>query len=347
MSRFQLILLIIGVVFVALLGVSAIYTQIVAQTIERAHPPSGRLVDADGVRLHVFDRGATNPDKPTVVLLHGASGNLEDMRVALGDAFPDRRVIMIDRPGLGWSDPAGVSNDRRLSRQVTLIHDVLERLDAGRVVMVGHSLAGAVVANYALTYPEQLTGTVLISPVLYPWPGGIALYYNIFATPVVGELFAYTIATPLAQMVVGPAMKAVFSPQPVVPDYRERAALDLAFRPRVFLENARDVAMLNEFVKAQSPRYGEIALPVVLIAGDSDAVVSTTIHSRAMAAKLPNATLTVMENVGHMPHHYSPQRIVAAVKQIDEARPAPPASAKADEKLLAPSADAPQPLSKP
>jgi pimeloyl-ACP methyl ester carboxylesterase len=338
--------LIIVIVIAALLGVSAIYTQIYATSVERAHPPSGRLVEVDGIRLHVFDRGETNPDLPTVVLIHGASGNLEDMRMVFGDAFKDRRVIMIDRPGLGWSDPVGVGNDRRLSRQVTLIHDLLERLDAGRVVMAGHSLAGALVANYALTYPDRLSGIVLISPVLYPWPGGIALYYNIFATPLVGELFAYTIAAPLAQLLVGPAMRSVFAPQPVVPDYRERAAIDLAFRPRAFLENARDVAMLNSFVTAQSPRYGEITLPTAIVTGDTDSVVSPQIHSRAMAARLPNATLTVMQNVGHMPHHYSPDRIIAAVKWIDDSKLAADAK-KPDDKLLAPPVAEPQPLTKP
>lgn len=338
--------LIIAGVVVLLLGGSAIYTQIYSARVEREHPAVGRLVEVDGVRLHVLDRGETNPDLPTVVLLHGASGNLLDMNMAFDGMFADRRVIMIDRPGLGWSEPTGVGNDRRLSRQVTLIHNLLERLNAGRVVMVGHSLGGALVANFALTYPEKLAGVVFVSPVLYPWPGGIALYYNIFSTPLIGELFAYTIAAPLAQLVVNPAMRGVFAPQPVVADYRERSAIDLAFRPRAFLENARDVAMLNEFVRVQSPRYGEIALPVAIVTGDTDSVVSPQIHSRAMAAKLPQATLTVLENVGHMPHHYSPARIVDAIKQIDEKKndKAPVESKKADDALLAPSSVVPQPL---
>jgi pimeloyl-ACP methyl ester carboxylesterase len=331
-------------VFVVLFAGSAIYTQIYAARVEREHPATGRMLEIDGLRLHVIDQGETNPDLPTIVLIHGASGNLQDMRMAFDGAFPGRRVIMIDRPGLGWSESVGVPKDRRLSRQVTLIHDLLERLKAGRVVMLGHSLGGAIVANYALTYPDKLAGAIFVSSVLYPWPGGIALYYNIFSTPVIGEFFAYTVAAPLAQLVVGSAMRAVFAPQPVVADYRERSALDLAFRPRAFLENARDVAMLNNFVKSQSPRYGEITVPVAIVTGDTDSVVSPQIHSRAMAAKLPQATLTVMENVGHMPHHYSPARIVDIIKQLDEKKTAPAESKKADDALLTPPQVSPQPL---
>lgn len=91
-----------------ILGAGALYTYFGARAIERAHPPSGRVITVDGVRLHVLDEGTPKPGEPPLVLIHGASDNLEDWRVALGDRLRDRRVILIDRPGLGWSDGPGV-----------------------------------------------------------------------------------------------------------------------------------------------------------------------------------------------------------------------------------------------
>lgn len=322
-----------------ILGAGALYTYIGARAVERAHPPAGRLVMINGVRLHVLDEGTAKPGEPALVLIHGASDNLEDWRVALGDRLRDRRVIMIDRPGLGWSDGPAVDDGKRLARQVTLIHDALTRLNAGRVVMVAHSLGGALALNYALTYRDGLAGLVLLSPVTHPWIGGIALYYNIVAMPVVGPLFAYTLAYPLAQLFIGPGIAAAFTPQPVPAGYRDRAAIDLGLRPQVFLDNARDVAALQAFVTAQQPRYGEIAVPTAILAGDSDVVVSTNIHARALTAQLPEATLTVFEKVGHMPQHVWPDRVVAAIAAVSAARKPPAAD---PDKLLAPPQVTPQ-----
>ena len=53
-----------------------------------------------GGRLHVLELGPAS-DAPPVVLLHGASGNLADMRLTLGARLSQRhRVILIDRPDM-------------------------------------------------------------------------------------------------------------------------------------------------------------------------------------------------------------------------------------------------------
>ncbi|MEM9751396.1 MAG: alpha/beta hydrolase, partial [Pseudomonadota bacterium] len=58
------------------------------------------FVEAEGVRLHYAERG----DGPPVIMIHGASSNLCDLDLALGeDAAAFRRVILFDRPGLGRS----------------------------------------------------------------------------------------------------------------------------------------------------------------------------------------------------------------------------------------------------
>src|SRR5215216_650467 len=64
----------------------AVVTAIGTAMIERQYPPEGRFVDVTGGRLHVLALGTAN-DEPPVVLLHGASGNLQDMRLILGNRF--------------------------------------------------------------------------------------------------------------------------------------------------------------------------------------------------------------------------------------------------------------------
>jgi hypothetical protein len=70
--------------------------------VETAHPPAGRFVEVEGVRLHMAELGIARGRpgaEPAIVLVHGASGNLEDMRLAVGEMLAkSHRVILIDRP---------------------------------------------------------------------------------------------------------------------------------------------------------------------------------------------------------------------------------------------------------
>src|SRR3569833_3480657 len=135
------------VIVVVVLGGLAAFTAISARRIERAHPPAGRFVEVDGGRLHLLELGPA--DATPVVLLHGATGNLNDMRVALGDRLAARyRVILIDRPGHGWSDRPDGSADASPARQAALLHQALQRNGISRAIMVGHSWSGALATAY-------------------------------------------------------------------------------------------------------------------------------------------------------------------------------------------------------
>jgi pimeloyl-ACP methyl ester carboxylesterase len=307
----------------AVLGVFAIATMIGVAIIERAHPPAGRLVEVSGQRLHIVDLGAGEglADRPAVVLIHGASGNLEDMRLALGNRLSGRyRVILIDRPGHGWSERGDGASQASPARQAALVHDALAQLGIARSVLVAHSWAGSLATAYALSYPDSVTGMVLLAPATHSWSTGIAWYYNLLTTPVVGPLFAYTLGLPFGAAIVGPAVTAVFSPQPVPADYINATALMLGLRPAEMLANAQDVAGLNAFVAAQSPRYREITAPTVIFAGEEDTTVSPRIHAQALAAALPHARLVMLPNVGHLPQYAVPEAVVAAIDEV--AKPA-------------------------
>jgi len=309
-----------SVAVLSLLAVLAGVSIVGARVIARAHPPAGRFVEVGGGRLHIVDideRTQPSADDPPVVLLHGASGNLEDMRLALADRLkPRHRVILIDRPGHGWSERS--TDNASPGQQAAMVAEALERLDVGRAVVVAHSFAGSVATALALEDPGRVAGLVLLAPVLYPWSTGIAWYYSLAATPILGPLFAHTLAVPAGAVLIGPAVGTVFAPQDAPADYADRAAIALVLRPQTFLANARDVAGLHAFVTRQAPFYNRIKAPTVIITGDRDTVVSPNIHARALAAKLPNSKLVVLDGVGHMPHHVAPDRVAAAIDEVAE-----------------------------
>ena len=96
----------VAVIVVAALAVLALVTQAGVWLAQRAHPAKGRMVEVAGGALHIVDIGPRDAAGPPIVMLHGASSNLEAMRQPVGERLAKhRRVILIDRPGHGWSTP--------------------------------------------------------------------------------------------------------------------------------------------------------------------------------------------------------------------------------------------------
>jgi pimeloyl-ACP methyl ester carboxylesterase len=304
----------------AVLGGLAALTKFGGRLIERAHPPQGRFVEVAGGRLHVLELGPATA--PPVVLLHGASGNLQDMRVALGDRLATHyRVILIDRPGHGWSDRPGGSADASPAIQAALIHEALGGIGITHAILVGHSWSGALATAYALAYPAAVDGLVLLAPVTHPWPGGVGWYNPILTTRFVGPLFLRALALPLGKLLVGPAIRAVFAPQQPPADYRNQAAVDLVLRDAELIANAEDLMALKAFVTAQAPNYGAIQTPTIVMTGDIDKTVSPHIHSEAIAAMLPRGKLIVLPGIGHMLHHAAAGVVADAVDEVASGRP--------------------------
>jgi len=311
-------LFILALVIIAILGIGALITALGVAGLERAHRPAGRFVPVAGGRLHVVELSPAQPvSGPPIVLLHGASGNLEDERLTLGHALAARRrVILIDRPGHGFSDRPGGTADASPGRQAALVAQALSELGVERAIVLGHSWAGALAAALALDFPERVAGLVLLAPVTHPWPGGIFWYNSVAVTPLIGRLFVHALALPLGWLLIGNAITNVFAPQQPPPDYVRRTASRLVLRPAEFMANAQDLAVLKAFITAQVPRYRAIAAPTVIISGDRDTVVSCNIHARAAAALIPRAKLIVLEGIGHMPQHAAAREIVAAIDEL-------------------------------
>ena len=304
------------VIFVTALAVLALVTQLGVLLAERAHPAKGRMVEVAGAALHVIDLGPRDAAGPPVVMLHGASSNLEAMRQPVGELLSRKhRVILIDRPGHGWSTRARLE-DSTPGVQARMIEEALTKLGVGRAIFVVHSWAGALGARIALDYPQAVAGLVMLAPVAYPWPGGVGRYNELIAKPVVGPVLAYTITLPLGLLLADSGARGAFLPQAMPDGFVKNTATPLLLRPREFLANARDLVTLRAAVAEQSPRYAEIKAPVTIITGDADKTVSTDRHSRPFAAAAPNVKLIVLPGVGHMIQQAVPDLVMAEIEAM-------------------------------
>src|SRR4249920_3246587 len=76
------------------------FTANTARRVEAELPPRGSFADIDGQRIHYIDTGGSSP---AIVLIHGLSGNLLNFGYMTDKLAGDFRVVLVDRPGSGYS----------------------------------------------------------------------------------------------------------------------------------------------------------------------------------------------------------------------------------------------------
>jgi pimeloyl-ACP methyl ester carboxylesterase len=274
------------------------------------YPPTGRLIDVPGGRIHAETRGRG----PDVVLIHGASGNLRDFTFAFADRLAGMgfRVTAFDRPGLGHSDSRGEGGISPFD-QASALRAAARDLGITRPVLVGHSYGGAVAMAWALQHPSEVAAVVSLAGATMPWPGELGPWYRIS-----GSGFGQAALLPLISA-FAPASRAdsaiagIFAPDPVPDGYAQHIGAGLTLRTESLRANTLQVSRLKPFVTTMATGYPRLTLPVEIVHGTADRIVGIDIHARPMAQVLPNARLTVLEGVGHMPHHARPEDSAAAV----------------------------------
>lgn len=282
---------------------------------EAAHPPQGSIVTVDGVPVHAVVTGAG----PDVVLIHGAGGNTRDWTFDFAHRLADRyRVTIFDRPGLGWTGRArdyGGAWSRPAEpplEQAALLQRAARQLGIERPVVVGHSFGGAVAFAWALS--DDTTGAVVsVAGVANPWPGDLGWLYKVNSSPVGGALFVPLLTAFAPRAAIEDTIHSIFAPQPAPPGYVDHVAPGLTLRRHTLRANARQVNQLRPYIVEMSARYGELDLPVEVVHGDADDIVPLAIHSAPLPDQISGAQVTVLDGVGHMPHHVAPDAVVAAI----------------------------------
>jgi pimeloyl-ACP methyl ester carboxylesterase len=316
----------------------ALNARTYTQRTDARFPPTGRFIDADGVRLHVREAGplgppaseaanagedAGGPRSAPILLIHGASSNLLELWGPLADEFaPLHRVIAYDRPGMGHS--ARAKRDAHIMKsQAACAARVLEQTGSGPALIVAHSLGSAVALRLALDHPHLVSGLVLVAPACNPYPGKPAWWARLSATPILGDIFCGLLIPWLGPAMSPQSVANNFWPAPVPVNYLETAGVPLIFRPRAFRASAIDVCASNAEFAAQQPRYGDLLTPTVIITAEKDRIVSPKRHARALAADLPAAELVIAPDTGHMPHRLRTDLVIAAIRRVNEMTSAP------------------------
>ena len=244
------------------------YQRNVRKTPEIRMVPAVARVDGRRIRFAISDNedayGPEGPDSPPIwaVNIHGyfAGGGMywrESARVAERMGW---RVVNPSLPGFGGSDPLGWS-EVSVQKLADQVEAVLTEVGAGPVVLLGHSMGGAVAIQYAHDHPRKTLGVVYRDGVATPgWKQRRGLLPTLLgfvapdAAPVADVIAAVVMDTP--DLLIGRLYSTVRS---VLPDVRENLRtmgralpiggmlLTVDLRPEVRQLAAQSMPMLAEW----------------------------------------------------------------------------------------------------
>lgn len=272
---------------------------------------SMKFVEAEGVNVHVDSWGAG----PPVFLIHGASSDMDVFQPTVIPLLKGRyRLSAYDRPGMGFTMQRPPDAET-LAVQAKVAADVIEAMHLNKPIVVAHSYGGAVALRLALDRPNLISGLVLLAPVAYDWPGGVSWYLYWSANPVIGGLFNAA-AQPFTNAAAHDGVKGTFFPRVPPDDYFEKASVARATTPTALRANGLDLLAAKREVTAQQDRYPQITMPVAIMVGDGDTVVSPSIHAEHLAKVLPHARIEIVHGAGHVPHEAEPQKLADLIDWV-------------------------------
>jgi pimeloyl-ACP methyl ester carboxylesterase len=299
----------------AIVGVLVWFTANMAKRVEAMLPPRGQFVDIDGQRIHYVDTGGA---KPAIVMIHGLGGNLLHFGYAMADKLAnDYRVIMVDRPGSGYStrpDDAPAT----LTAQAKTIATLIRQLGLKQPLVAGHSLGGALSLAIALDHPDCAGGLALLAPLTHATDVVPEMFKGlVVASPLVRKAIAWTVAVPLG-IRRGPAvLKEVFAPEVAPADFPMRAGGLLGLRPTAFYNTSSDLMAAGETLPGYMARYKSLAIPMAMLFGRGDRVLDYRAQGEAMKMACPALDLELMEG-GHMLPITQSDRCVALLRRVAE-----------------------------
>jgi pimeloyl-ACP methyl ester carboxylesterase len=276
---------------------------------DAADGPYARLGPPDApVKLYYEEQGKGSP----LLLIHGFGASTYTWRFVAPELAKTHRVIAVDLKGFGQSDKP--FDDRySIFDQAELLAQLIEEKDLRNLTLVGHSFGGGVALLLALQANKRLDGRitrlVLLDSIAYPQH--IPVFFRLLDVPLVSQL-GVRMVPPSVQTRVALEI-AYFDDSKIDPAEIEAyaAPLKTAAGKHAIIHSARQI--LPEDIAELSESYKTIELPTLILWCDHDRIVPLEVGLR-LRRTLPNSTLRLVEDCGHMPQEEQPASALSLIK---------------------------------
>ena len=259
----------------------------------------------DGMEVHYRDEGNCQDPTP-LVLIHGTGSSLHTFDAWTSQLIPTYRVIRMDLPGYGLTGPFP-HRDYSTENYLTFLKHFLDKLAIEHCVLAGNSLGGGIAWQFALAYPHMVDKLVLIDAGGYPSRAKrIPIAFKVATWRPINRIFTF----------ITPRFMAKASLENV---YADKSKISKSLVDRYFELNLREgnrQAFIDRIgVQRDTTVYRNISRiqqKTLILWGDQDQLIPVA-NAYRFQQDLPNDTLVILKNVGHVPMEEDPGQSVNAL----------------------------------
>jgi pimeloyl-ACP methyl ester carboxylesterase len=323
---------IIILVIVVILAVLIVNQTIALSRTRAQFPAPGKLVDVNEHLMHIY---CTGTGSPTVVIDAG-NGSFSVEWTPIQEALSQTtRVCTYDRAGYGWSEPAAGQRDgaQVVDELLTLLQVAGE---PGPYLLVGHSLGGVHVRQFAAQYPEEVAGLVLVDTA---YPLEVSPEFELQMRSSIGFYQGMKLMTSSGILrILGPLGGEDSMPATArkLPAELQQTYLNLLLDPKQYTTAISEMVSLPQTFQQTSQLltgdrpFGDLPL-IVLTAGQTSAPGSTPFSETyvpvadeqirlqaELAGQSSQGEQRIVSGSGHSVHLDAPEEVIRAIVDLVE-----------------------------
>ena len=247
---------------------------------------------------------------PTVLLIHGIGGSLEDWMLNADALAKHYRVYALDLVGSGHSDKPSASYS--FSYMAQFVKDFMKAENIDRASLIGHSLGGGVSLQFSIQFPDKVEKLVLANSA--GLGKKVTLLLRLLTLPIIGKLLARPSRKGTAKF-----LKECVYDSTLITDELIEFGYSLAALPGAqdsllsmvhTLGNIR--GMREDVLRSIVDNLTTIIAPTFILWGQQDRILPVA-YAHVAEKKIPNVQLHIFDPCGHFPQLECPEEFNSLV----------------------------------
>jgi pimeloyl-ACP methyl ester carboxylesterase len=263
------------------------------------------FIKVDGMDVHYRDEGNATDSLP-IVLLHGTGASLHTFEEWAAVFKKNKRVVRMDIPGFGLTGPF-LNHNYSIEQYVNFIHHFLLARGITKCILGGNSLGGQIAYRFTIKHPQMVDKLILIDAAGYSLESkSVPIAFRLARMPFLNKAFTYV--TP--RFLVKQSVQNVYADKTKVTDKLVERYYDLTLRAgnrKAFVDR-----MTLAYDSSSIPLIKDIKQRTLILWGEQDFLIPLKSAYR-FQNDLPNDTLVILKNTGHVPMEENPKESLAVV----------------------------------
>lgn len=264
----------------------------------------------NNIKINYYEIGSGEP----IIMLHGFGGSSYCWRVVSRYLASKNKIFLIDLKGFGLSDKP-LDDEYSVNDQADIILEFIQKNNLKNVILIGHSLGGAVTLFAYIKLMEKknnlVKSLILIDSPAYKQK--LPEFAKILKIPIINELLLIFLPSKFSTKMV--LKKEFFDDKKITDEIVENYSgfLDTSGSYHALITTAKK--MLPRNINEINLKYKDIKIPVLLIWGENDKTIPLSI-GRKLEKDIPNAKFVVIPECGHMPPEEKPSETAKIISEF-------------------------------